>query len=60
MTIQELFGLKGKTAVVTGGTGNLGRSMCEVLAAAGAKVIVTGRNEKKCREEAARLNGLYN
>lgn len=44
MTIQELFNLVDKTAVVIGGTGALGGGMAEALAAAGAKVAVVGRN----------------
>src|SRR5258708_37653474 len=41
--IEKLFTLKGKVAVVTGGTGVLGSAMCYALASAGAKVVVMGR-----------------
>lgn len=37
--------LKGKTAVVTGGSGALGRAICFRLAAEGADVYVSGRTE---------------
>jgi NAD(P)-dependent dehydrogenase (short-subunit alcohol dehydrogenase family) len=43
--IEELFGLKGKVAVVTGGTGVLGSEMCLALARAGADVVVLGRRK---------------
>lgn len=36
----DLFGLAGRTVVVTGGAQGLGRGICEVLAAVGAKVAV--------------------
>lgn len=49
--IAQLFSLKGKTALITGGTGVLGRTMAMALAQAGAQVAVLGRNEN----EAAKL-----
>ncbi|MYF27892.1 MAG: SDR family NAD(P)-dependent oxidoreductase, partial [Gammaproteobacteria bacterium] len=38
------FRLDGKTAIVTGGAGGLGRPMVEAYAAAGANVVVASRN----------------
>ncbi|TFE28580.1 SDR family oxidoreductase [Cohnella luojiensis] len=40
---MDLFDLKGKTAVVIGGSSTLGGAMAEALAAYGAKVALTGR-----------------
>ncbi len=42
-----LFGLEGRVAVVTGGTGVLGGAMARGLARAGAKVGVLGRRKEK-------------
>src|SRR5829696_5664561 len=41
------FDLSGRTALVTGGGSGLGLAMAEGLAAAGAKVVVVGRDQKK-------------
>jgi NAD(P)-dependent dehydrogenase (short-subunit alcohol dehydrogenase family) len=54
-TIQELFDLRGRAALITGGTGHLGSAMARALAEAGATVIVAGRDAEKCRAFAAKL-----
>jgi 2-deoxy-D-gluconate 3-dehydrogenase len=45
--LEELFGLSGRTAVVTGGTSGLGAASSAGLARAGADVIVTGRDRER-------------
>lgn len=45
--VEDLFGLAGQVAVVTGATGVLCGHMASGLAAAGAKVVVVGRNEER-------------
>jgi NAD(P)-dependent dehydrogenase (short-subunit alcohol dehydrogenase family) len=42
--------LNGKTAIITGATGGLGYETALALAGAGAKVVLTGRNEAKGRD----------
>ena len=44
---MTLFDLSGRTALVTGGNGGIGLGMAKGLAAAGANVMVSGRNEAK-------------
>jgi NAD(P)-dependent dehydrogenase (short-subunit alcohol dehydrogenase family) len=55
MNINSLFGLEGKTAMVTGGYGHLGAAMVEVLAAAGAIVLVAGRDVARAQALCDRL-----
>lgn len=45
--MTSLFDLTGKTALVTGSSGGLGFAMARGLAAAGAEVILHGRNQAK-------------
>jgi NAD(P)-dependent dehydrogenase (short-subunit alcohol dehydrogenase family) len=54
-SIQELFSLEGKVALVIGGTGELCGAMAEGLAGAGARVLLVGRNEEKAR---ARMDSI--
>lgn len=45
--------LKGKVALVTGGTGGIGTAICQRLADAGARIATTYRNETKAKAWAA-------
>lgn len=56
-TLQQLFSLRGKTAIVTGGAGYLGTPICETLAELGANLVLASRDQAKCErkcEEIAR------
>lgn len=53
--LTSLYSLTGKVAVVTGGTGELCGAMAEGLAAAGAEVVVVGRNEEKAKPRLERI-----
>lgn len=59
MNTNELFSLSGKVAVVTGGGDGIGRGCAEMLAAAGAAVMVSDLDESKARAvaEAIRADG---
>jgi len=54
-TPAELFSLKGKVAVVIGGTGVLCGEMAEGLAAAGAAIAIVGRDETKAKERLKKI-----
>jgi len=53
--IRNLFDLSGKTAIVTGGSGGLGRAVARGLAAFGADVAVTARTLSALEETAAEV-----
>lgn len=57
--LDGLFSLSGKVAVVPGGYGGIGESVCRGLARAGARVVVAGRNAERCHAlaEALRIEG---
>lgn len=43
--INDLFGLEGRTALITGAGGGLGRAIAELFGAAGARLILLDRDE---------------
>ena len=54
-TVQQLFDLHGKTALVTGGSRGLGLQLAEALGEAGARVLLTSRKLSDLQEAAAHL-----
>jgi 2-deoxy-D-gluconate 3-dehydrogenase len=51
--LDRMFGLAGKTALVTGASGGIGRALAVGLAGAGAAVAAHGRSEAQLRETRA-------
>lgn len=56
MDYKNLFNLKDKVIVVTGGTGVLGKAFIEGIAAFGGKVAIIGRNEAEGNKRADEIN----
>lgn len=54
-TVQQLFDLKGKNALVTGGSRGLGFQMAQALGEAGAKVMICSRKANELEEAVAKL-----
>ena len=54
-TIQQLFDLSGKTALITGGSRGLGLQMAHALGEAGAKIMLSSRKAEDLEQAAAEL-----
>lgn len=54
-TIPQLFDLKGRNALITGGSRGLGLQMAHALGEAGAKVMITARKAGELEEAVAEL-----
>lgn len=55
--MSQLFDLSGKTALVTGASRGIGRSLAGALARAGAHVVLNGRDEAALAQAAQELEG---
>ena len=54
-TIQQLFDLSGKTALVTGGSRGLGLQLAHALGEAGARIMITARKQDELEQATAEL-----
>jgi len=57
MTTAPTTSLSGRTAVVTGGAGPLGRVLADALATAGSRVVVVDLDDAACADAADSLTG---
>jgi NAD(P)-dependent dehydrogenase (short-subunit alcohol dehydrogenase family) len=57
--MNTLFDLSGKVAIVTGSSRGIGRAIAQAMAAFGARVVISSRNQDACEEVAGAINAQF-
>ena len=58
MNVQDLFSIKGKVALVTGGSRGIGLMIARGFVGAGAKVYISSRKKEVCDQVAEELSAI--
>ncbi len=56
---MDLFDLTDKVVLFTGSSRGIGLAMAEAMAAAGARVVISSRNQQDCDQVAERINARH-
>jgi len=57
--MKDLFSLKGRVAIVTGGNSGIGKAIAYGFAGMGADIVIVARNEIKTAEVAHHIEETY-
>ncbi len=57
-SVKQLFDLRGRTAIVTGGAAGLGRQMAEAFAESGVNLVLCARKKERCEQAAMQFAEL--
>ena len=55
-TLEDLFSLKGRVGLITGGAGKLACEFARILSLAGARIVIADLDQKQCDSAAERLS----
>src|SRR5690606_32402411 len=58
MDTSQLFSLRGRSALITGGSRGIGRMIAEGFLAQGARVYISARKAEACEQTARELSAL--
>ena len=58
-SLKNLFNLKNKTAIIVGGSGYIGESICHALSEQGCNLVIASRDINKCKLLSEKLKHLY-
>lgn len=59
ISLKELYSLKGKLALITGGAGYLGSEISYTLAEQGANIIIASREKEKCERKCKEIEEYF-
>lgn len=56
---MSIFELTGRVALITGSSRGIGKASAQIMAAQGAKVVISSRNQESCDATAKEINDAY-
>jgi 2-deoxy-D-gluconate 3-dehydrogenase len=57
--MENMFSLKGKVAIITGGNGGIGKGIARAFAGMGANIVIAARNEQKTTDAEREIREIF-